>query len=419
MPLLLLTIPGLREKDVARMPQLREITAAGQIVNLVPSFPCVTCPVQANMTTGRLPSAHGVVGNGLYWRQKQQIEMWTSPNDCIERPQIWDILSHADLTSAVWFAMHSFGAEADYVCTPKPIHKHHGGMLQDCYSQPHDLYARLSAELGRPFNLMHYWGPLASHRATDWIVDATCAVMTAPDLAPDLLLTYLPHLDYDLQRYGPGHKKVFQALEKTYVWLSKLWKTAEASGYDIVIFGDYAIEEVSGAPVFPNCALRDAGLFQVRSVAGRAYPDFFTSAAFAMVDHQIAHVYALAPERRVEVRRALEQLDGIAEIHERGGDFLIAAQPGRWFAYPWWSDKREAPDYAGHVDIHNKPGYDPCELFWGWPPGAISQDAARIRGTHGLADPGRAVAWASSLPSLQPATLLDLAQQLKQHLARA
>ena len=111
MSLILLTIPGLREKDVAVMPQLREMTAAGQIVNLVPSFPCVTCPVQANMTTGRLPSAHGVVGNGFYWRQKQQVEMWTAPNDCIERPQIWDLFAQAEgaLTSAVWFAMHSVG----------------------------------------------------------------------------------------------------------------------------------------------------------------------------------------------------------------------------------------------------------------------------------------------------------------------
>ena len=382
-------------------------------------FPAVTSPVQAAFRTAQTPAACGMESNGIFQRELRKFSFWEQSAHLVHGSRIWDAFRARGKKVGLLFWQQSLGEQVDLLLSPKPVHKHHGGMIQDCYSQPHDLYARLSAELGRPFNLMHYWGPLASHRATDWIVDATCAVMTAPDLAPDLLLTYLPHLDYDLQRYGPGHKKVFQALEKTYVWLSKLWKTAEASGYDIVIFGDYAIEEVSGAPVFPNCALRDAGLFQVRSVAGRAYPDFFTSAAFAMVDHQIAHVYALAPERRVEVRRALEQLDGIAEIHERGGDFLIAAQPGRWFAYPWWSDKREAPDYAGHVDIHNKPGYDPCELFWGWPPGAISQDAARIRGTHGLADPGRAVAWASSLPSLQPATLLDLAQQLKQHLARA
>jgi predicted AlkP superfamily pyrophosphatase or phosphodiesterase len=77
----LLSIPGLREKDVAAMPNLRELTAGGEIADLVPSFPCVTCPVQANMTTGKLPAAHGVVANGFYWRDRRRVEMWTSPND--------------------------------------------------------------------------------------------------------------------------------------------------------------------------------------------------------------------------------------------------------------------------------------------------------------------------------------------------
>ena len=365
-------------------------------------FPAVTSPVQAAFRTAQTPAACGMESNGIFQRELRKFSFWEQSAHLVHGRRIWDEFRARGKKVGLLFWQQSLGEQVDLLLSPKPVHKHHGGMIQDCYSQPHDLYARLTAELGRPFNLMHYWGPLASHRATDWIVDATCAVMAASDLAPDLLLTYLPHLDYDLQRHGPDNPNVF-----------------EATGYEIVIFGDYAIEKVSGAPVFPNRALRDAGLFSVRSVAGRAYPDFFTSAAFAMVDHQIAHVFALAPTRRSPVRRTLEQLDGVAEIHERGGDFLIAAQPGRWFAYPWWSDKREAPDYATHVDIHNKPGYDPCELFWGWPPGAISQDATRIRGTHGLTGPGRTVAWASSLPSLQPATLLDLAQQLKQHLARA
>ncbi|MBC7316786.1 MAG: alkaline phosphatase family protein, partial [Chloroflexi bacterium] len=65
----LLSLPHLREKDVARMENLREMTAGGEIVDLVPSFPAVTCPVQANMTTGRLPDKHGVIANGFYWRE--------------------------------------------------------------------------------------------------------------------------------------------------------------------------------------------------------------------------------------------------------------------------------------------------------------------------------------------------------------
>jgi predicted AlkP superfamily pyrophosphatase or phosphodiesterase len=382
-------------------------------------FPALTCPVQAAFRTAQPPAACGVESNGLFQRELRKISFWEQSARLIHGERIWREFRARGKQVGLLFWQQSLGEQADFILSPKPIHKHHGGMLQDCYSQPHDLYARLTAELGRPFNLMHYWGPLASHRATDWIVEATCAVMTAPDLAPDLLLTYLPHLDYDLQRFGPGHPRVVQALERTYAWLSTLWHTAAAAGYDIVLFGDYAIEPVTGAPVYPNRALRAAGLFQVRAVAGRAYPDFFASAAFAMADHQVVQVCVLDAVRRAEIRRVLEQLDGVGEIHERGGDFLVAAPPGRWFAYPWWEARREAPDYASHVDIHNKPGYDPCELFWGWPPGSVSQDAARVRGTHGLAGAGREVAWASALPYAKPASLLDLAQQLAQHLAHA
>ena len=382
-------------------------------------FPAVTCPVQAALRTGLPPVDCGLESNGNFQHALRKVSFWEQSAALIHGERIWRDFRARGKKVGLLFWQQSLGEQADLILSPKPIHKHHGGMIQDCYSQPHDLYARLCAELGRPFNLRHYWGPLASHRATDWIVDATCAVMSAPDLAPDLLLTYLPHLDYDLQRFGPGHLKSFQALGKIYAWLSKLWKTAAATGYDIVIFGDYAIEAVTGAPIFPNHALCNAGLFQVRAVNGRAYPDFFTSSAFAMCDHQIAHVFVLDGARRAEVRRMLERLDGVGKIYERGSDFLIAAQPGHWFAYPWWVDKREAPDYAGHVDIHNKPGYDPCELFWGWPLGTISQDTTRIRGTHGLVGAGCEVAWASSLPLEQPASLLDLTQQLKQHLARA
>jgi predicted AlkP superfamily pyrophosphatase or phosphodiesterase len=376
-------------------------------------FPAVTCPVQAAFRTGLPPATCGVESNGVFLRDLRKVSFWEQSAALVRGARIWENLRARGKKVGLMFWQQSLGEQADLLLSPKPIHKHHGGMIQDCYAQPHDLYARLRAELGRPFNLMHYWGPLASHKASDWITDATCAVMAAPDLAPDVLLTYLPHLDYALQRHGPESKPAFQALEKAYAHLSKLWKTAAATGYDILIFGDYAIAAVTGAPIFPNRALRAANFFQVRNIAGRAYPDFFASAAVAMADHQVAQVCVLDAARRAAVRATLEKLAGVGEIFERGDDFLIVAQPGRWFAYPWWEAQREAPDYASHVDIHNKPGYDPCELFWGWPPGSISRDATRVRGTHGL---GGAVAWAASLPLANPASLLDLALQVKQHL---
>ena len=276
---------------------------------------------------------------------------------------------------------------------------------------------------------MHYWGPLASVRVNEWIVDATCEVMRSPDLAPDLLFTYLPGLDYDLQRYGPDHRKSFQCLEKTYSDLSNLWKNADMAGYDVLMFGDYNIESVTNGPVFPNRHLREAGLLSTRTVQGRAYPDFFTSGALAVADHQVAHVYCVDQPAARSAAAALKNLDGVGEIldrraqHEAGldlarsGDLVLVAQKGCWFAYPWWTDRREAPDYATHVDIHNKPGYDPCELFFGWPPMSVGADASRVRGTHGRRGPGTGIAWASSLAfDEQPTTILDLANCVKKFL---
>ena len=375
-------------------------------------FPAVTCPVQAAFRTALSPLACGLESNGIFQRALRKVSFWEQSAFLIHGARIWQDFRARGRKVGVFFWQQSLGEAADLILSPKPVHQHHGGLIQDCYSQPHDLYARLSAKLERPFNLMHYWGPLASPKSSDWIVEATCAVLAAPDLAPNLLLTYLPHLDYDLQRYGPDDACALRSLDAAYALLSRLWQAADAAGYDIVIFGDYAIEKVSSPPIFPNLALQMAGLFRVRTVAGRVYPDFFTSAAFALVDHQVAQILVLDAARRVEVRRAMELLDGVDQISERDGALLIAAKPGRWFAYPWWTAKRAAPDFAGHVDIHSKPGYDPCELLFGWPPGSISQAAARIRGTHGLAGPDRKVAWASSLSFANPVTLLDLAQQM-------
>ena len=67
-----LSVPGLRGTDLDQMPNLTALMADGDRNTLVPSFPCVTWPVQANMLTGKLPDEHGVVANGFYWRDQQQ-----------------------------------------------------------------------------------------------------------------------------------------------------------------------------------------------------------------------------------------------------------------------------------------------------------------------------------------------------------
>jgi predicted AlkP superfamily pyrophosphatase or phosphodiesterase len=389
-------------------------------------FPAVTCVAQASFRTGRLPRDHGLLSNGFYSRELLKVLFWEQSAALVGGDRIWKGLRGRGGRVAMMFWQQSLGEDVDFVLSPKPVHKHEGGMIQDCYSQPHDLYARLSGRIGRGFNLMHYWGPLASRRSSEWIVSAMCETMAAPDLAPDLLLGYLPHLDYDLQRHGPGGRPAAKARAQLHALLARLTGAAESSGYDYLIFGDYAIGAVERPPAMPNLALREAGLFRTRTLRGMLYPDLFSSEAFAMVDHEIAHVYVKNEAALRRARESLKGLPGVAEIcdrsrqrdlgvdHARCADLILIAEKGSWLAYPWWTRAGEAPDFATHVDIHNKPGYDPCELFWGWPPPSVSTNPSRVKGTHGRTGPGSEIAWASSLKfDFEPKSSLDLAAAVR------
>jgi len=378
-------------------------------------FPAVTCPVQASFRTATAPAEHGMIANGLFLPELRRPLFWEQSSALVSGRRIWDTARERGKRIGMLFWQQSLGESVDVVLSPAPIHKHHGGMIQDCYSQPSSLYARLCASQGRRFNLMHYWGPLASAKSSQWIASATATLMGYDDVAPEVCLVYLPALDYDLQRFGLDHARSRRAAEQVLSQLQTLLDASRRHGYQMLVFGDYAMAPVDGPVAYPNRVLAEAGLMAVRTVGGMHYPDFHSSRAFAMVDHQIAHVFVRDAADTSIVRDSLCSLPGVDRVldaeaqqslgmaHPRCGQLVLVAETGSWFAYPWWTDKRQAPDYAGHVDIHNKPGYDPCELFFGWPPWKVGQDPQRIRGTHGLAGPQRRVAWASTMP-LEPAS---------------
>jgi predicted AlkP superfamily pyrophosphatase or phosphodiesterase len=368
-------------------------------------FPALTCTTQASVRTASLPSRHGMVGNGLFFRNLKKVMFWEQAASLVEGPRIWDEARQTkNARVGMMFWQQSLGEQVDVVLSPRPIHKHDGGMIQDCHSVPESLYAAISGHLGKPFNLMDYWGPMASGKSSEWIVGAL--EYTMANEAPDLLFGYLPHLDYDLQRYGPDHRRSRKAASALIKMLERFIRSCQVQDYDYVIYGDYEIFPVSRGAIFPNRRLADAGLFRTREIQGMLYPDFFNYDAFAMVDHEIAHVYVSDPAKIEFVRQTFIGLAGVSNVwtreeaadvglnHPRSGELILLAEPGAWFAYPWWTNKREAPDYATHIDIHNKPGYDPCELFFGWPPFSVSLNTDRVRGTHGrLCD----VAWCTSI----------------------
>ena len=387
-------------------------------------FPAVTCTAQAGFRTASLPRLHGMVANGVRVPDLRKISLWEQSSGLVEGERIWSRYRAGGRKVGMMFWQQSLGdAELDVVLSPAPIHKHSGGMIQSLYAKPEGLGERLTAQVGRRFNLMHYWGPVASRKSSAWITDATCALMRDGQYGPDLLFSYLPHLDYDLQRHGPGSAKGAASLEFTLECIARMKLEAQTQGYHWLFYGDYAIQAVTGA-VFPNRRLCEAGLLETREIKRMLYADLFASPAFAMVDHQIAHVFTRDARATAAAHEALVGLEGIDAVldkreqtalgldHARSGDLLLIAEPGKWFAYPWWSGRNKAPDFATHVDIHNKPGYDPCELFFGWPPPSVSMDTGRIRGSHGR--PGEKVGWTTSLEfAAVPETMLDVARFTK------
>lgn len=394
----LLSIPGLRKQDLASMPRLGALAAAGDETGLVPSFPAVTCPVQANMTTGKTPREHGVVANGFYWRDKHEVEMWTAWNECIGQPQIWDILHQHDgaITSAVWFPLHSKGCGADYICTPAPIHNPDGSESLWCYTQPTEMYGTLRDTLGH-FPLQHFWGPLSNIKSTGWICDS--AVWAAQQHHPHFFYIYLPHLDYAAQKFGPNSEQATKALGELDEVLGRLIDGVNGAYSEQVplwiVASEYAIVPVDHVE-YPNRLLREAGLLSVKNDDdGREQLDFAASRAWALVDHQFAHVFVHNAADVEAVATLFRGRRGISEVlvgkdraayeldHERAGEIVLISQPNSWQAYYWWLDDARAPKYARTVDIHRKPGYDPVEMHLDMATRSIPLDASLVKGSHG------------------------------------
>ncbi|HEV3136713.1 MAG TPA: nucleotide pyrophosphatase/phosphodiesterase family protein [Pirellulales bacterium] len=394
---ILLSVPGLRKQDIAAMPMLAQMVNKGDQINLVPSFPCVTCPVQANMTTGKLPREHGVVANGFYWREKRDVEMWTAWNDCIKRPQIWDILHQHDpaITSAVWFALHSKGCGADMICTPAPIHNPDGSESLWCYTKPTEMYGTLRDTLGH-FPLQHFWGPMANIKSTAWICDS--AAWAAHRSRPNFLYIYLPHLDYAAQKFGPDSEPARRALGELDGVIAKLRAGLEdAFGAESplwLVASEYTITPVDHV-VYPNRVLREAGLLEVSNQADGEHLDLKNSRAWALVDHQFAHVFVADPTAVEKVAALFRGRQGIAEVlvgperarydldHPRAGEVVLISTPNSWQAYYWWLLDDRAPKFARTVDIHRKPGYDPVEMHFDMATKSIPLDATLVKGSHG------------------------------------
>ncbi|MFP3115396.1 alkaline phosphatase family protein [Streptomyces koyangensis] len=372
-PLLVLDVVGLTPRLLEHMPRLAALGARGSRSPLGTVLPAVTCSAQSTFLTGTLPADHGIVGNGWYFRELGDVLLWRQHNGLVSGDRLWDAArrAHPGYTVANicwWYAM---GADTDWTVTPRPVYYADGRKEPDCYTRPPELHDELTEKLGT-FPLFHFWGPGADLVSSRWIIDATRHVMATRD--PDLTLAYLPHLDYDLQRFGPDDPRSHAAARELDEAVGPLLDQAEAAGRTVVVLSEYGITSVS-RPVHLNRVLREAGLLEVHTQDGMEYLDTMASRAFAVADHQLAHVYVRRPEDLDTVRALLADVPGVETLldeegkkeqgldHPRSGEFVAVAEPDAWFTYYYWLDDAHAPDFAQLVEIHRKPGYDPVELF--------------------------------------------------------
>ena len=338
-------------------------------------FPAVTCVAQATLRTGLAPAEHGLLANGFWCDDLRKPLFWEQNAGLVKGRRVWADRRAAGGTVGLFFFQQSLGEAADVIISPAPIHKHGGGMVMSCYTKPTDLSGVLEKRLGT-FPLWRYWGPLASpkvgRKCLDWFEAAT----ELHDV--DEAYLYLPTLDYAAQKYGPDAPQSVAALQEFRGQLERLADLCQRRGCALAVTGDYAIASVTAEPVTPNVTLRAAGLFRTRSVAGRAYPDFYQSTAFAMCDHEVCVVYGPDRDKAVELLLATGAYERPENARPPTPDVpILLAQRGSWCDYRWWTDRREAPDFASHVDIHNKPGFDPRELFF--------FTRGVVKGTHGRA----------------------------------
>ncbi len=376
--LLVLNVVGLTRELLNRFPQraknLVTFGSEGSSCTLGTVFPAVTCTAQASILTGLLPREHGIVANGWYFRELAEIHFWKQSNALVNGEKLWDAArkqSGGDFKSAQLFWWYNMYSTNDIAVTPRPAHLADGSLISLTYTQPPELALQLDDELSR-FPLFKFWGPDAGLGSSEWI--ARCAESVQRRYAPGLTLVYLPHLDYNLQRVGPDDPSIADDLEAIDLVAGKLIDAARARGQDIAVLSEYGMTQVDGA-IDINRVLRRAGFLKVQQQATWELLDCGACRAFAVSDHQAAHVYVKDPADLSAVKALLQKTPGIERVldaagirelgidHPRSGELIAISAADKWFTYYYWEDDAKCPPWAHEVDIHNKPGYDPVELF--------------------------------------------------------
>lgn len=369
-----INVVGLTKRLIGEhTPFIKSFYDKGKSSFIYPVLPAVTCAVQSTYLTGKWPSEHGIVGNGWYFKDECEVKFWRQSNKLVQQPKLWDALKerHPTFTCANHFWWYNMYSNVDYSITPRPNYLADGRKIPDIYSHPAELRDEMQNELGT-FPLFEFWGPKTTINSSKWIANA--ALLTDKKHDPNLTLIYLPHLDYNLQRYGIDFEIISKDLLEIDAVVEKLVTYYEALDTRVILLSEYGITDVN-RPIHLNRVLRKEGYLAIREERGLELLDAGASDAFAVSDHQIAHIYCKNPDDIKRLVGILKAIEGVEKVlygtelktynvdHERCGDIVVVADKDSWFTYYFWLDDAKAPDYARMVDIHKKPGYDPVEML--------------------------------------------------------
>ena len=344
-----------------------------RLAHVEPSLPAVTSTVQATFLTGTPPSQHGIVANGWYDRDYAETRFWKQSNHLVGGRKLWEHLreDNPDFTCAKLFWWNNMYSSVDFSITPRPIYRSNGSKVFDIATHPLEIRKTIEKKIGK-FPFFKFWGPASGIESSQWI--ARSAKWIEDSYQPSLNLVYLPHLDYNLQRLGPTDPMISIDLGQIDAVVGDLIRFFGNAGVKVVLLSEYGITDVN-RPIHLNRIFREKGWLEIRDEVGTDILELGDSKAFAIADHQVAHIYVNDQSILPEVRETVAAVDGVEEVvdgamkhhlgleHPRSGDLIAVSDMRSWFTYYYWNDDRKAPDYARCVDIHRKPGYDPVELF--------------------------------------------------------
>jgi predicted AlkP superfamily pyrophosphatase or phosphodiesterase len=376
--LAIINVVGLTESLIGEhTPRIAEFRRCGALAHIAPAFPAVTCTAQSNYLTGKVPSQHGIVGNGWFNREFAETQFWKQSNHIVHGDKIWDalrkeseIVNRKSLIANCfwWFNMYS---SVDYSITPRPMYPADGRKFFDVYSWPYSIREEIKKDLGE-FPFFSFWGPAAgidspqgkADAASRWIAES--AKWIENKYSPTLNLIYLPHLDYNLQRHGAfvgstGVSPVVSGVAPETVLTATAALAGNAdprspSSYEIrrdaefdrrdaratnpkihrdlreidaivgdlidffgerdvqvVLLSEYGITNVD-APVHLNRIFRERGWLTVKDELGLEILDAGASKVFAVADHQVAHIYLNESGLEKPVREVLEKTAGVEKI---------------------------------------------------------------------------------------------------------